>query len=75
MSFLDDLSLPMVIVFCLTLGLSPFSPPHVVEKLNMLFSGSLTAPMDIFDLLLHGAPWVLLMLKLARHVFTARAGE
>ena len=53
-----------VVLACLTLGLAPFRPePHVVEKLGMLVDGTLTAPLDVFDLLLHAAPWVLLGLK------------
>ncbi|MCF6221109.1 MAG: hypothetical protein L3J65_08355 [Robiginitomaculum sp.] len=60
---LNKLNWPIVILLCLTLGLAPFRPPHVWEKLNMLVAGGLTAPADIFDLLMHGAPWVLLLLK------------
>jgi hypothetical protein len=52
-------------VLCLSLGLAPFIPePHLWEKLKMLASGALTKPLDIFDLLLHGTPWLLLVLKL-----------
>jgi hypothetical protein len=52
-------------VLCLTLGLAPFTPePHLWEKLKMLASGELTELLDIFDLLLHGAPWLLLIIKL-----------
>jgi hypothetical protein len=48
----------------LTLGLAPFSPePHLVEKARMLFSGALTRPIDIFDLVLHGAFPVLLIAR------------
>jgi hypothetical protein len=32
----------------------------------MLFAGTLTRPIDIFDLVLHGGPLVLLVLKLIR---------
>jgi hypothetical protein len=32
----------------------------------MLAAGTLSRPIDVFDLLYHGAPWVLLALKLAR---------
>ncbi|MBT8436380.1 MAG: RND transporter [Gammaproteobacteria bacterium] len=57
--------LSLLIVLCLTLGLAPFTPePHLWEKLKMLASGDLTELLDIFDLLLHGTPWVLLMIKL-----------
>lgn len=44
---------------CLTLGLAPFQPrPHVAEKLEMLVNNRLWAPIDIFDLAMHGAPWI-----------------
>jgi len=67
MSWLDELSLTLLILACLTLGLAPFVPePHIWEKLKMLASGDLVRPIDIFDLLLHGAPFVLLVLKLVR---------
>ena len=67
MKFLDDMPLGFLIVASLTLGLAPFFPVvHIVEKLQMLFAGTLTRPMDIFDLFLHGTPWVLLGLKLIR---------
>ena len=67
MKLIDNLPLTALLLVALTLGLAPFSPqPHIVEKLGMLFDGSLSRPIDIFDLLLHGAPWILLALKLAR---------
>lgn len=67
MKYIDQIPLPMLIIIALTLGLAPFSPqPHVVEKLAMLFNGTLSKPIDIFDLLLHGTPWVLLAIKLIR---------
>ena len=63
--FLDNLPLTYVVLAALTLGLAPFVPePHVWEKLKMLVAGELARPIDIFDLFLHGAPWVLLGLKL-----------
>lgn len=59
------LPLPLLAVACLTLGLAPFVPePHLVEKLRMLAAGALTRPIDMFDLALHGAPFVLLALRL-----------
>lgn len=67
MTILDRISWPIVIMLCLTLGLSPFFPePHLWEKLKMLAAGNLTRPIDIFDLLFHAAPWMLAMLKAAR---------
>ena len=44
---------------CHTLGLAPFHPrPHVAEKLEMLVNNQLWSPIDIFDLLMHGSPWI-----------------
>jgi hypothetical protein len=73
-SFLDNLPLVYVVLFALTLGLAPFTPvPHVWEKLGVLVAGLLTKPLDIFDLALHGAPWLLLAMKLARIARRSRA--
>lgn len=71
MAFLDSLSLPVLALIALTLGLAPFMPePHLFEKLRMLSQGQLVKPVDIFDLVLHGAPWVLLIAKLIRMAIT-----
>jgi len=68
-NLLDKVPLSLLIVLCLTLGLAPFSPePHLFEKLRLLINGALARPMDMFDLLLHGAPWLLLIFKLIRTV-------
>ncbi|TCO70973.1 RND transporter [Rhodovulum euryhalinum] len=65
--FLDDLPLALAIVLALSLGLAPFLPePHVWEKLKMLAAGELRRGIDVFDLCLHGAPWLLLLAKLGR---------
>lgn len=70
MRWINSLSWPLVIMISLTLGLAPFAPePHVIEKLTMLFNGELSKPIDIFDLFLHGTPWVLLMLKTSTLIF------
>ena len=55
----------VVVLLCLALGLAPFTPePHLWEKLKMLRAGTLTRPIDIFDLALHAAPFLLLALKI-----------
>lgn len=67
MHFLDRIPLTLALLGALTLGLAPFVPePHIWEKLKMLAAGSLTAPVDIFDLAFHALPWLLLVAKLAR---------
>jgi hypothetical protein len=65
MEFIAKMPWGLLIVACLTLGLAPFSPPHIWEKLQMLFKGQLVRPIDWFDLVLHGTPWLLLILKAA----------
>jgi hypothetical protein len=65
MRFLDEIPFSLVILACLTLGLAPFFPePHIWEKLKMLGSGRLVEAVDVFDLLMHAAPWILLVAKL-----------
>lgn len=67
MAWLDRIPLWILIVVALTLGLAPFVPePHVWEKLKMLAAGTLSRPIDVFDLLYHGVPWLMLALKLVR---------
>lgn len=76
MKWLDSLPLTLLVVAALTLGLAPFSPePHLVEKLRMLAQGALVRPIDIFDLVLHAAPWLLLAAKLLRMLKAKRQAE
>lgn len=69
-NFLDRFSWEFLAIACLTIGLAPFHPPHIWEKLVMLSQGKLRRPIDWFDLFLHGTPWVLLLLKA---VYTLKA--
>lgn len=48
----------------LTLGLAPFYPhAHIWKQLVNLARGTLTEPLDVFDLVLHGAPWIALFVS------------
>ncbi|MDT8386850.1 MAG: RND transporter [Thiogranum sp.] len=68
MKWLDRISLPVLAAVALLLALAPFTPePHLLEKSRMLLEGALVKPIDIFDLVFHAAPLVLLILKLLRH--------
>lgn len=72
--FLARIPFHYAVIFALSLGLAPFVPePHVVEKLRMLADGTLSRPLDIFDLFLHGAPWVVLLAKIALGQFSMTA--
>jgi hypothetical protein len=67
LTLLDKVPLSLLVVLALTLGLAPFTPePRVWEKLKMLAAGQLVRPIDVFDLLMHAVPWLLLAAKLAR---------
>ena len=51
------------------LGFAPFYPrPHIYEKLSMLKNGTLKKPLDIFDLLYHISPFVVLLIKVCREI-------
>ena len=65
MAWLDNLPLSVLVIACLLLGLAPLIPePHVWQKLKMLAAGDLVRPIDIFDLAMHGLPWLVLAAKL-----------
>ena len=67
MAWLDHLPLWLIVAVAIWLALAPFVPePHLTEKLRMLAAGTLRRPLDIFDLLFHLAPIVLLVLKRVR---------
>ena len=63
MQFMSHIPWVVIIIACLTLGLAPFNPPHVYEKIVMLANGDLRHFIDWFDLIMHSTPWVLLILK------------
>lgn len=66
-NFLDSVSFQYLIIFSVLLALAPFQPePHLVEKLRMLKDGTLVRPLDIFDLLMHSTPLLLLLIKVIR---------
>lgn len=67
MQFIDRISLPFLVVISIMMLGAPFVPePHLVEKSRMLLDGTLTRPIDIFDLFWHLLPATLLATKLIR---------
>ena len=67
-TFLDKIPMGILIVVAILMLLAPFRPmPHVLEKLIMLKNGTLTRPIDIFDLIFHLIPTALLILKIFRN--------
>lgn len=61
---LERVPYDILIIASLALGLAPFSPePHLWQKIKMLASGELVRPLDIFDLVMHATPAILLLIK------------
>ena len=62
----------LVLMACFTLGLAPFVPePHLFGKLRWVAGGAVgMQPLDWFDLIWHGLPWLflirLILVKLLR---------
>lgn len=54
----------ILIVLTVFMFLAPFTPmPHVWEKLMMLKAGTLSKAIDIFDLIYHLTPLMILIAK------------
>ena len=67
LKWIDKLPIPALAVVAVFMALLPLmSTPHLWEKLMMLSQGALVRPIDIFDLLMHGLPMLLLIIRLVR---------
>jgi hypothetical protein len=63
-------TLLLIIVLCATLGLAPFSPePHLFGKIRWVLGGAKgMALADWWDLIMHGAPFLLLALYFPKYL-------
>jgi hypothetical protein len=61
------------LLLSLTLGLEPFTPePHLMGKIRWVMGGGVgMSTMDVFDLVLHGAPWIWLVYTLGTSLKTS----
>lgn len=61
------------LLLSLTLGLAPFNPePHLAGKIRWVMGGGVgMSTMDVFDLVLHGAPWIWLVYTLGTSLTTS----
>ena len=65
MKWIERLPLPVLVIMTLWMLAAPFVPePHLVQKWHMFLAGTLTKPLDIFDVFWHLLPAVLLGLRL-----------
>jgi len=54
--------------------LAPFFPePHIWKQILNIYHGRLTESIDFLDLLMHGAPWVLLITTLVLKYFPSKS--
>lgn len=64
MRFIQELPFPILIVIAMLMLGAPFVPePHLVEKARMAMNGTLTRPIDLFDVAWHLLPSALLVWK------------
>ncbi len=65
MKWIERLPLPVLVIMTLWMLAAPFVPePHLVQKWHMFLAGTLTKPLDIFDVFWHLLPAALLGLRL-----------
>jgi len=67
LKFINKLSYSTLILATIFMLLTPITPmPHVVEKILMIKNGTLYKPLDIFDLIFHLSPLILLIIKIIK---------
>lgn len=65
--WLDRLAWIWLVLLAAWMAIAPIRPePHLVEKLRLVAQGALVRPLDIFDLAMHAAPLLLVVVKLWR---------
>ena len=64
LTWIDHLPWDFLLVAAVLLAFAPFFPePHLWQKLKMLATGTLSKPLDIFDLFIHATPLLLVIIK------------
>ena len=67
LKLIDRIPVSLLLALAVIMLLAPVTPvPHVWEKLVMLLRGELRRPLDVFDLIYHLLPTVLLIVRLVR---------
>ena len=65
MSWLENIPLWLIAVAAIAFAVVPLGESHFLQKWLMLFSGTLRLPLDWLDLVMHTAPLILLLAKIA----------
>ncbi len=70
MKLLDRIPVLPLAIITVLFALAPFTTtPHLWQKIQMLLSNTLSRPIDIFDLFMHGIPLLVLLLKFSRILY------
>ena len=73
LTLLDRLPWIWLLLLAVWMAIAPITTePHLVEKLRLLVQGTLARPLDIFDLVMHATPLLLVALKLWRQLRARR---
>ncbi|WP_166387784.1 MULTISPECIES: hypothetical protein [unclassified Polaribacter] len=68
----------LFLIASLTLGLTPFNPPHILGKIQWILGGNAFSgehamqAKDWFDVLLHGIPWLFLIISIVINLFALK---
>jgi hypothetical protein len=68
----------LFLIASLTLGLAPFNPPHIWGKIQWILGGNAFSnengmkSADWFDVLLHGLPWILLLISVLLNIISSK---
>lgn len=75
MRWIDRIPMLWLVIIAVYLAGAPFVPePHLVEKARMLMQGALSKPIDIFDLVMHITPALVLMVRVWRLLINRMQG-
>lgn len=67
MKWIDKLPILPLLVIAVFFAIVPLTDtPHLQEKVMMLMDGTLSRPIDIFDLVMHATPSAILITRLVR---------
>ena len=76
MRWIDRMPMWWLVAVAVYLAGAPFVPePHLVEKWRMLFEGTLSRPLDVFDFFLHTVPLGVLAIRLWRELQRRRPSD
>ncbi|MBU2018794.1 MAG: RND transporter [Bacteroidetes bacterium] len=65
----------ITVLACLTIGLAPHSQPHIWKQIQNIKLGRPMAGMDWLDVVMHGAPWVVLCYFIVRDLVNLRKNK